>query len=193
MIGRQRCSPTQRRSGRPRRRIVMVRMRGALELAPPTRLRSAAASTADSDQPKAHGLFASANGCRASGSCRVLTRCLSGPSVRQSIYRVQVSAADKVRVGTVGNSSDAGFFIRRCQRLFQSRGARYFVRAFRWRRANDGASRSLGELDVGGGTASAGLYNAAARNIGIKVVADRSRTEAGYLFQNFDDPQGARR
>ena len=93
-----------------------------------------------------------------------------------------VSAADKVRVGTMGNSSDAGFFIADAKGYFRAEGTRIPFVPF------DGAAQmmaplGIGELDVGGGTASAGLYNAAARNMGIKVVADRSRTEAGYLFQ----------
>lgn len=93
-----------------------------------------------------------------------------------------VSAAEKVRVGTVGNSSDAGFFIADAKGYFKDEELDVSFVPF------DGAAQMIaplgtGDLDIGGGAASAGLYNAAARNIAIKVVADRSRTEAGYLFQ----------
>ena len=41
-----------------------------------------------------------------------------------------------------------------------------------------------GALDVGSGTAVAGLYNAIERGIGLRIVADRSRMEKGYRFQS---------
>ena len=37
-----------------------------------------------------------------------------------------------------------------------------------------------GELDAGVGSASAGLYNAVARGINIKIVADKSSSAPGY-------------
>ena len=91
-------------------------------------------------------------------------------------------AADKVSVGTVGNSSDAGFFIAADKGYFKDEGLDVQFVPF------DGAQKMMaplgtGDLDIGGGAASASLYNSAARNIGIRIVADRSRTQAGYLFQ----------
>ena len=91
-------------------------------------------------------------------------------------------AADKVSVGTVGNNSDAGFFIAADQGYFTAEGLDVALTPF------DGAQRMMaplgqGELDVGGGTATASLYNSASRGIGIRIVADRSRMEAGYMFQ----------
>ena len=91
-------------------------------------------------------------------------------------------AADKVSVATVGNSSDAGFFIAEANGHFKAEGLDVTFIPF------DTAQRMLpslgkGELDVGSGTASASLYNAAARDLGMKIVADRSRTEPGNLFQ----------
>lgn len=95
---------------------------------------------------------------------------------------IPVRAADKVSVGTVGNSSDAGFFIAMDQGYFAAEGLDVALTPF------DGAQRMMaplgqGELDVGGGTATASLYNSASRGIGIRIVADRSRMEAGYMFQ----------
>ena len=91
-------------------------------------------------------------------------------------------AADKVSVATVGNSSDAGFFIADAKGHFKTEGLEVTFIPF------DTAQRMLpslgkGELDVGSGTASASLYNAAARDLGMKIVADRSRTEPGNMFQ----------
>ena len=91
-------------------------------------------------------------------------------------------AADKVSVATVGNSSDAGFFIADAKGHFKAENLDVTFVAF------DTAQRMLpslgkGDLDVGSGTASASLYNAAARDLGMKIVADRSRTEPGNLFQ----------
>ncbi len=92
------------------------------------------------------------------------------------------SSADRISVGTVGNSSDAGFFIAMDQGYFAAEGLDVALTPF------DGAQRMMaplgqGELDVGGGTATASLYNSASRGIGIRIVADRSRMEAGYMFQ----------
>ena len=91
-------------------------------------------------------------------------------------------AQDKVSVATVGNSSDAGFFIAQAKGHFQAENLAVEFIPF------DTAQRMLpslgkGELDVGSGTASASLYNAAARDLGMKIVADRSRTEPGNFFQ----------
>ena len=92
------------------------------------------------------------------------------------------SAADAVSVGTVGNSSDAGFFIAQAKGYFQAEGLDVKFIPF------DGAQKMMtplgvGDLEVGGGAASASFYNAAARDIAIRVVADRSGTSKGSMFQ----------
>jgi NitT/TauT family transport system substrate-binding protein len=92
-------------------------------------------------------------------------------------------AADRVSVGTVGNNSDAALFIADTRGYFKQEGLDIAFTPF------DGAARmivplSTGALDVGGGAASAGLYNAAATGIAIKIVADRSRTDKNFNFQS---------
>ncbi len=91
-------------------------------------------------------------------------------------------AADHVSVGTVGNASDAGFLIAQAKGYFRDEDLDVEFIPF------DAAQKMMaplgtGELEVGGGAASASLYNAAARGVAIRVVADRSRTEAGNQFQ----------
>jgi NitT/TauT family transport system substrate-binding protein len=91
-------------------------------------------------------------------------------------------AADRVTVGTVGNSSDAGFFIAADKGYFRDEGLDVSFVPF------DGAQKMMaplgtGDLDIGGGATSASLFNSASRSIGIKIVADRSRMKAGYQFQ----------
>ena len=44
-------------------------------------------------------------------------------------------------------------------------------------------SLGSGEVDVGSGATSAGLYNAVKRGIGIKIVSDKARNAKGYGFQ----------
>jgi NitT/TauT family transport system substrate-binding protein len=44
-------------------------------------------------------------------------------------------------------------------------------------------SLGTGELDVGSGATSSGLYNAAKRGVSIKIVADKARNAKGYGFQ----------
>jgi NitT/TauT family transport system substrate-binding protein len=92
-------------------------------------------------------------------------------------------AADRVSVGTVGTNSDAAFYIADAKGYFKQAGLDVSLTQF------DGAARmivplSKGDLDVAGGAAFAGLYNAAATGIAIKIVADRSRTDRNFNFQS---------
>jgi NitT/TauT family transport system substrate-binding protein len=89
--------------------------------------------------------------------------------------------AQELTVGTIGTSSDAPFFIADAKGYFAEQGLKVnFVRF-------DSAAKSIpsvgsGEVDVGSGASSSGLYNAAARGIGIKIVADKARNAKGYGF-----------
>ena len=90
--------------------------------------------------------------------------------------------AQQLTIGTIGASSDAPFFIADAKGYFAEQGLKVsFVRF-------DSAAKSIpslgsGEVDVGSGASSAGLYNAVARGIGIKIVADKARNAKGYGFQ----------
>ena len=91
--------------------------------------------------------------------------------------------AQQVNVGTTGSSSDAPFFMADKKGYFADEGLK--VKLIRF----DSASKMVpslgtGELDVGGGATSAGLYNAAKRGVSIKIVADKARSAKGYGFQS---------
>ena len=90
--------------------------------------------------------------------------------------------AQELTIGTIGASSDAPFFIADAKGYFAEQGLKVkFVRF-------DSAAKMIpslgsGEVDVGSGATSAGLYNAVERGIGIKIVADKARNAKGYGFQ----------
>ena len=89
-----------------------------------------------------------------------------------------LQAADKVQVGTTFSITDLPFFIA------QSRG--YFIdEKLTVEFINfDSAARMIaplasGDLDVAAGGPSAALYNSIARNIGVRIVGDKSSTPPG--------------
>ncbi len=92
-------------------------------------------------------------------------------------------AADivEVRVGTNNVVSDAPFFIANKKGYFQEQGIKIVFVSF------DAGPKMIaplgtGQLDVAAGAMSAGLFNAAARGINIKVVADKGSTPLGYDY-----------
>lgn len=87
----------------------------------------------------------------------------------------------KVTVGTVGAVSDAPLYIASEKGYFQELGLDVSFVNFN-SAAVMIAPMSTGELDAGAGGPSAALYNAAQRDIDIKVVADKATTAPGYGF-----------
>lgn len=90
-------------------------------------------------------------------------------------------AADKVTLGLVGNTSDAGFLIAAGKGYFAEAGIDIAPTTF------DSAAKMMapmgtGEIEVGSGATSAGLFNAAARGVGLHIVADRARMAPGYRY-----------
>lgn len=91
-------------------------------------------------------------------------------------------AADKVSIGVVNSSSDIGLFIADAKGYFKEENIEANFNTF------DSAAKMIaplaaGQLDVGGGAASSGLYNAVERGLNIKIVADKARNAPGYGFQ----------
>lgn len=91
------------------------------------------------------------------------------------------NGADQVSVGATNTSADAPLFIADAKGYFKEAGIELKFAPF-----DTGAKMiaplGAGELDVGGGAASAGLYNAVERGIDIKIVADRARNVPGFGF-----------
>ena len=97
---------------------------------------------------------------------------------------VAALAADKVSVGVTNASTDVGLFIADAKGYFKDEGIEVSFTPF------DSAAKMIaplgaGQLDVGGGAASSGLYNAVERGINLKIVADKGRNAPGYAFQSF--------
>jgi NitT/TauT family transport system substrate-binding protein len=88
---------------------------------------------------------------------------------------------ETVNIGSVNSVADTPFVVADRKGYFREVGIRanfvHFDAA-----ANMVAPLGTGQLDVGGGAPSAGLYNAIARGIAIKIVADRGSDPPGYGF-----------
>lgn len=102
-----------------------------------------------------------------------------------AVTALGAQAADELtmlRVGITSASSDVVFFIADKKGYFKQEGLAVKFTPF------DSAAKMVaplgaGHLDIGGGSASAGLYNAVLRGIDIKIVADKGSTPPGYGFQ----------
>lgn len=87
--------------------------------------------------------------------------------------------AQVVTVGATSSTSDAPIYIAEKKGYFQAEGLQ--VKVINFRSASDMvAPLGAGEIQAGAGSASAGLYNAVARGIRIKIVADKASSPPGY-------------
>jgi NitT/TauT family transport system substrate-binding protein len=108
-----------------------------------------------------------------------ILRCLIAPFVL--VGAISLASAQELTIGTIGASSDAPLFIADAKGYYAEQGLK--VRFIRF----DSAAKMIpslgsGEVDVGSGATSAGLYNAVKRGIGIKIVSDKARNAKGYGF-----------
>ncbi len=87
-----------------------------------------------------------------------------------------------LRVGTVVSVSDAGFFIAQEKAYFAEQGVAVEFLPFR-SAADMIAPLGVGQLDIGGGAVSAGLFNAMARGIDLRIVADKGTIRTGYSYE----------
>src|SRR3712207_5343054 len=90
--------------------------------------------------------------------------------------------ATRLRVGLLNTASDAGFYIAMDQGYLRELGLELDITPFD-SAANMVAPLGTGQLDLGGGSHSAGLYNAVARGVGLKLVADKGSAPPGFGFQ----------
>ena len=88
---------------------------------------------------------------------------------------------EQVKVGLTNTSSDVGVFIADQRGYFRQEGIAVTTSAFP-SAAKMIAPLGTGELDAGGGTVAAGLYNAVERGINIKIVADKASNQEGYEY-----------
>jgi NitT/TauT family transport system substrate-binding protein len=92
-------------------------------------------------------------------------------------------AADQVRIGIARTMSDSGYYIADALGFFRDEGIEVTLTGFK-SAAQMVAPLGSGELDVGGGTVSAGFYNAVARGINLKIVADQASMRSGYGYSS---------
>src|ERR1700716_549601 len=99
-----------------------------------------------------------------------MLRCVLVASLLLSVVAAFAADPIPVRVAIVNASSDVGFFIADKKGYFRQEGLDVSFVPF-----DSGAKMVAplgnGQLEVGGGSGSAGLYNAIARGIDIKIVA----------------------
>lgn len=90
-------------------------------------------------------------------------------------------ADDLVTVGTVNASSDVPFFIGDKKGFFREQGL-----TIKWTPFDSAAKMVVplgaNQLDVAAGAPSAGLYNAVAQGIALKIVADKGSTPHGFGY-----------
>jgi NitT/TauT family transport system substrate-binding protein len=91
-------------------------------------------------------------------------------------------AMKTVKVGVIGSASDAGVYIALEQGYFAEQGLNVELEFF------DSAARmppAIGteQIQVGGGALSAGLFNLIARQVPLKIVADKGSMPKGFGFE----------
>jgi NitT/TauT family transport system substrate-binding protein len=86
--------------------------------------------------------------------------------------------AAPIRVGTTNSSSDAPLFIAESRGYFKQEGLDVQFTAFP-SAAKMIAPLGNGQLEVGAGSPAAGFFNAAARGLNIKIVADKGSMPPG--------------
>ena len=91
----------------------------------------------------------------------------------------RISSAQSVAVGAASTTSDAPLYIADRKGFFKAEGLQVTVTNFR-SAADMVVLLGTDQLDVGAGSASAGLYNAVLRDIKIRIVADKASSPPGY-------------
>src|SRR5947209_20228357 len=82
-------------------------------------------------------------------------------------------------VGATSSTSDAPIYIADKKGYFRDEGLEVKVVNFR-SAADMVAPLGAGQIEAGAGSASAGLYNAVARGMKIRIVADKASSPPGY-------------
>jgi NitT/TauT family transport system substrate-binding protein len=88
---------------------------------------------------------------------------------------------EKVKAATPGIASDIGLFIADKKRYFRDEGLDVELTRIDVSPQMT-APLGMGQLDVGAGTVAVNIYNAVARHIGLRAVADKGSIRPGYGF-----------
>jgi NitT/TauT family transport system substrate-binding protein len=111
--------------------------------------------------------------------CAVLALAVAGVALAGLPSLAQSNSA--VKVASAGIASDIGFFIAHKKGYFRAEGLDVTLTTM----ANSPqmiGPLGMGQLDVGGGTVAASLYNAVAQNVALRAVADKGSMRPGYGF-----------
>jgi NitT/TauT family transport system substrate-binding protein len=106
---------------------------------------------------------------------------LAPPLMSGGIRRAQAVELDEVKVGTPLTISDAPILIAEHKGYCREQGIKTSMVGLQTG-AYMVAPLGAGQLDIGAGATSAGLFNSAARGIGIKIVADKGSNQPGYAY-----------
>ena len=87
----------------------------------------------------------------------------------------------KVSVGLLASTTDSGVFLGQAHGYFQQEGIDLDIEHFQTL-VDMVAPVSGGQLDIAAGALAAGLYNAAARDIKLKIVADKGQSRQDWDF-----------
>ncbi len=112
-------------------------------------------------------------------------RCVAGMAVLLLLVAgaaIGQTPLTTLRVGLVASVSDAGFFIPIDKGYFADEGLTVEFVPFR-SAADMVAPLGVGQIDIGGGAVSAGLFNALARGVDLRIVADKGTIIAGYSYE----------
>jgi len=81
----------------------------------------------------------------------------------------------------IGSTSDAGFYLAEERGYFKDEGIEFEIVPFQTG-ADMVPAAGTGQLDVATGACSAGLFNAIARDIPLKIVADKGANRSGFQY-----------
>ena len=87
-----------------------------------------------------------------------------------------------IKIGQVGGISDAPIYIADAKGYFKDQGIT--IESFSFpSAAGMVVPLGTGELQVGGGASSAGLFNAIGRGVGLVIVADKGNLDPGHGYE----------
>lgn len=88
----------------------------------------------------------------------------------------------KLQIGLIGSASDSAFFIAIDKGYFKEQLIELEIQRFQTA-ADMVPLLGTEQLQVGGGAPSAGLFNAVARDIPLKIVADKGNVDPGHGYE----------